>query len=60
MNARRHPRSLAEAFGPYGYPSSRETTFSGPYRRRGNGRIRGVLLAVVIGMALGAVLAGGL
>lgn len=59
MNARRHPRSLTEAFGPYGYPSSRATTFSGPYRRRGSGRIRGWLLAVAIGMALGAVIAGG-
>lgn len=60
MNARRHPRTLVEAFGPYGYPSSRATTFCGPYRRAGNGRIRGWLLAVVIGMALGAVLAKGL
>lgn len=44
MNARRYPRSMAEAFGPY----TDNRLYPMPERRRGNGRIRSVLLAVVL------------
>lgn len=53
---RRHPRTTVEAFGPYGWRRS-SPAFTGPYRRRGNGRIRGFLLACAIGFALGWILA---
>lgn len=50
----RIPRTLDEAWGgrwPQPLP------ISGPFRRESNGRIRGVLLALVIGVGLGAALA---
>lgn len=46
---RKHPRTLAEAW-------PREHAYAVTYYR-GNGRIRGWLLAVSIGLALGALLA---
>lgn len=52
MNARRYPRSMAEAFGPY----TDNRLYPMPERRRGNGRIRSVLLACAMGAALAAVL----
>jgi hypothetical protein len=50
MNARRYPRSMSEAFGPY----TDHRLHPMPERRRGNGLIRSVLLACAIGAVLAA------